>query len=121
VKTELLTLLKGLRTAREAGFTRVEVNMDSQIILKKVQVPCLQNQPLNFIVKECQELIANGGWKVKLEYCYKEANRVGDHFADIGVEQNSPFVTFDSPPNSALPLLIEDVSGGYWLHSNRIE
>lgn len=115
IRVEILSLLKGLRTAKELRFTKVEVHMDSQITLRKIQTPCQRNQPLYFIIKECQELIYNDEWEVKLQYCYREANKIADFLANLGVQQDTPIIIFDSPPAAALPLLLEDVFGVYWL------
>ena len=69
------------------------------------------NQPLYFIIKECQDLLFNRAWGIRFNHCYREANRVADHMANLGVEQSSSMVTFDSPPTSVGSLLFEDVSG----------
>ena len=61
VEAEASALLKGLHIAREARYTNVEINMDSQIIVKKIQQPCQRHQPLYFTIKECQELISKRG------------------------------------------------------------
>jgi len=58
VKAEALAFLKGPRTAREEGYTKVEINIDSQIIVKKIQQLCQRHKPLYFIIKECQELMS---------------------------------------------------------------
>jgi len=36
VKAEITTLLKGLLLAWEAGYPKLEVNMDSQVAVKKI-------------------------------------------------------------------------------------
>ncbi|GJV73562.1 non-LTR retroelement reverse transcriptase [Tanacetum coccineum] len=39
-------------------------------------------------------------WEVKLEHCYREANRVADWLANHGCEQEERLCMFDSPlPN----------------------
>lgn len=114
VKAEILALLKGLRTAWAIGYRKVEVNMYSQITVRKTQQPCQPNQPLYFIKKECRELLARSAWETKISHYDREANQVADYFANLGVSQNNPFVIFDSPPNVVVSLLSKDVAGVSW-------
>ena len=88
--------------------------MDSQVVVKLIQGSCLNNQAFHFIIKECQDLLFNQPWEISFKHCYKEANRVADYLANLGVGQSPPLVIFDSPPSSIGALLFEDVSGVFW-------
>ena len=81
--------------------------MAIKIILKLVK----HYQLYHFIIKDCQDLLHKDGWRVKIEHCYHEANKVADRLANIGVEQTLLLVVLCTPPNSIRPLLFEDISG----------
>ena len=102
VKAKILAILKGLRIAWDTGYRKVEVNMDSQIAVRKTQQPCQPNQPLYFIIKECRELMTRSEWEIKISHCYRKANRAADYFANLRVTQNNPLVIFDSLPSMLL-------------------
>ena len=57
VKAEMMALLKCLRLAWEDGHSKIEIQLDSQVTVQKIQEPCSRNQAHYFIIKECQELI----------------------------------------------------------------
>ncbi|KAJ8422385.1 hypothetical protein Cgig2_012101 [Carnegiea gigantea] len=111
----------GLRIAWDAGHTKLEVMLDSQITMQKVQQPYKKHQPLHFIIKECQALVSSCEWEVKLHHCYREANRAVNHFANLGVDQNTPIVLYETPLMFALSILFEDVSGVSWPRTISIE
>ena len=92
-----MALLKGLRLAWEGRSLKLEVNMDSQIAVSLIQEPCTNNRALHVIIKECQDLLFNRTWDIMFNHCYRKANRVADHMANIGVGQPPPIVIFDSP------------------------
>ena len=64
---------------------------------------------LYFIIKECQEQISKRGWEVTLSHCYRKANRIRNHFANLGVSQNSSLIIFESPSRPISTMLFEDV------------
>ena len=104
-KAELLALLKGLRLARQRG---------SQVAIRKVLEPLKDGQIHHQIIKECQQLIRLQDWVVKITHCFREANKVADHLANMRVDQNELFVSFDSPSILLILDLVEDISGVAW-------
>ena len=52
-------------------------------------------------------------WEVKLSHYYREANRIADHFANLGLGQILPLVIFDYPPRLIRIMLREDAFGVY--------
>jgi len=67
------------------------------VAVTKVQEPCRNNQALYFIIKECRELLFNKTWETNIKHCFREANHVTDHLANLGVEQALPLAVFDIP------------------------
>ena len=56
VKAELLALLQGLRMAWSRGVKKLLIEIDSMIVLNKIQFPARPHHPHFFIIKECQDL-----------------------------------------------------------------
>ena len=55
-------------------------------------------------------------WEAKIDHCYREANPVADHLANIGatgVDQKSAMIVYACPPNSVLNKLFEDIYGAF--------
>lgn len=52
-----------------------------------------------------------GNWSVRIRHVYREANRVADRLANMGVEQAEAFIVYDDPPASIRELLLADVMG----------
>jgi len=114
VKTELLGLLHGLKMAWMKGVPRLLVHMDSEVVVNIIKATAYKGQPHYFLIRECQKLIRNTNWKIRLAHCYREANRVADLLANIGVDQASTFVLFDLPPYSVRSLLVDDSHSVAW-------
>lgn len=68
--------------------------MDSLVVIKTMLKPVRRNQLYHFLIKNCQDLLLNDGWVVKIEHCYREANEAADYLVNIGVD---PLVGFASP------------------------
>ena len=113
VKAELLTLLHGLKMAWACGIKKLLINVDSTIVINKIQVPSRPNRLHYFIIKECQTYIYNLGWDVVIEHCYRAANIVADHLANLGIEQQETLIFFDSSSASIKTFLFEDLCGVY--------
>ena len=63
-----MAILKGFCLAWEARFSKLEINMDSQVVVKRIQEPRQMNQPLYFIIKECQDLLFNQVWEIRFNH-----------------------------------------------------
>ncbi|GJS34621.1 ALA-interacting subunit 3-like protein [Tanacetum coccineum] len=67
--------------------------------------------PAFYTVKKCRNILKSLDWKVKLEHCYREANRAADWLANHGCEQEERLCMFDSPPLDHGSIILEDVKG----------
>ena len=92
VKAKILALLQGLCLAWSLGISKLEVHLDSKVVLDIMTRPTKNNQLHYFTVKKCQELICKSGWLVKLNHCNRESNRVADFLANLAVDQTNMFV-----------------------------
>ena len=100
VKAEMLAVLQGLWLAWNLGILRLELHMDS-----KVMVDTLTGATKNyFIVKNCKELLHDLRWSIKLSHCYRKSNRVANRLANLGIGQSTPIVIFETPSHSWLYL-----------------
>ena len=98
VKAEMLALLQGLRLARNLGIARLEVHMDSKVVVDIMTGATNSNQLYYFTAKKCKELIYESGWIIKLNHHYRESNRVADWLASLGVSQSTPINIFVEHP-----------------------
>jgi len=39
----------------------------------------------SFLLQQCQNLLNWGGWEVKVNHCFREANQVADKLAQMGL------------------------------------
>ena len=105
MKAELLALLQGLQLARNLGISRLEVHMDSKVVVDTLTGTTKSNQLYYFTLKHCKALLHDSSWSIKLHHCYRESNRAADRLANLGVEQSTPFVLFETPSHSWLYLI----------------
>lgn len=114
VKAELLALLKGLRLAKSSNFPKLIINMDSQVVVSKIMSPLRQGEAYFNIIRECQHLMQDPSWTVKLSHCYRESNKAADAMANLGVTQSMQLVEYSSSPLCVFPILFEDTSDVAW-------
>lgn len=74
----------------------------------------LANSPYIHIIHKCIALINNREWVVKVEYCYREANRAADWLANYGVNLEEKFVLLAAVPVDLKAVLLEDLGGVAW-------
>lgn len=111
VKAELLALLQGLRMAWMYGVKKLIIEVDSMSVFNQMQVLARQHHLHYFTIKACQEYIYSTHWSMVTEHCYREANRLADQLANLGIEQLEAFILLDHPPESVETNLVEDMLG----------
>ncbi|PWA44555.1 hypothetical protein CTI12_AA523610 [Artemisia annua] len=96
-RSEILALLRGILMARDAGIKKLIIKVDSQVVVQLMEGETSCYSPAVLIVHKCRELLRRSDWEVKLEHCYREANRAADWLANHGCEQQERVCMFDSP------------------------
>ena len=98
MKAELKAILRGLRIAKEKGVSRLLVRSDSTVLVGMLRGEMEPNPEHGALIEQCKRLVQEESWKVQISHCYREANKVADMLANIGVTLNNKFTFFDSPP-----------------------
>ena len=110
-KAKLKAVLRGLKLARTLGFTKLWVNLDSSCVVGFIRGAF--NLPIEHwnLIKQCRELIADSSWEVHISHCFREANRVADKLANIGVGLDTQCMFYDTPIPVVQDLLFADSIG----------
>ncbi|GKE97584.1 non-LTR retroelement reverse transcriptase, partial [Tanacetum coccineum] len=109
--SEILALLHGIIMARDVGIRKLLIKVNSQVVVHLMEGKIIRHSPAFYIVKKCRNLLKSLDWKVKLEHCYREANRAADSLANHGCEQEERLCMFDSPLLDHGSIILEDVKG----------
>lgn len=106
---EILALKTGLKLAIILNIKYLEINPDSQILIKLLLDPDpLAN--LLFLINDCRCLLSQLT-EFKLLHCWRECNSVADALAKEGNATNAKFTTFISTPSVALQAFHKDLVG----------
>ena len=110
---ELWGLYTGIKMAWEQGWQRVIFSLDSKTAVTLVQNGCNELHPCRPIIKAIQWFLAKD-WMVRIEHCYREANRVADCLAnfahDLSRSEEKERV-FSSPLTGCMEELQDDLMG----------
>ena len=99
-----------MKLAWEAGFRTIEVETDSQCVVRLLSNNTPKNHPLFSIIDACKLLIMRD-WNCSVNHIYREGNRVADALAKIGQSLGLGLTVFDVPPPQIFPLLEADSKG----------
>lgn len=95
----------------ERRVTRLEVEVDSEIVVGFLQKGICDTHPLSFLVRLCYGFISRD-WIVRIVHVYREANRLADGLANYVFTLPLGFHFFDSVPGVVEPLIGDDVGVG---------
>ncbi|CAA7051645.1 unnamed protein product [Microthlaspi erraticum] len=76
-KAELWGLYYGLCIAWEKGITRLEIEVDSALVVGFMKTGINDTHPLSFLVHLCHGFLLKD-WEVRITHVYREANRLAD-------------------------------------------
>ncbi|KAG7547784.1 Ribonuclease H domain [Arabidopsis suecica] len=107
---ELWGVYYGLFIAWERRATRVELEVDSQIVVGFLKKGISDSHPLSFLVRLCYGFLSKD-WIVRINHVYREANRLVDGLANYAFSLPLGFHMFDVPPDCVNSIMLEDVSG----------
>ncbi|KAG7600713.1 P-loop containing nucleoside triphosphate hydrolase [Arabidopsis suecica] len=107
---ELWGVYYGLFIAWERRATRVELEVDSQIVVGFLKKGISDSHPLSFLVRLCYGFLSKD-WIVRINHVYREANRLADGLANYAFSLPLGFHMFDVPPDCVNSIMLEDVSG----------
>ena len=113
-RAELLAVMRGLIVAWNGGHKTVIVSVDSEVVVHLLEGDPPTNSPYIHIIRKCNALIRNREWEVKVEHCYREANRAADWLANFGVSLEVKFELIEAVPKDLRAVLLEDLGGVSW-------
>ncbi|XP_056697666.1 uncharacterized protein [Spinacia oleracea] len=83
-KAELLVVHRGLLIAWEEGHKKVQLSVDSEVVVKLLIERVQLHSPYFDIVRRCKELLEKADWEVTVSHCYREVNMATDWLANYG-------------------------------------
>ncbi|CAA7054658.1 unnamed protein product [Microthlaspi erraticum] len=107
---ELWGVYYGLVIAWEKGIPRLDVEVDSAMVVGFLKTGICDTHPLSFLVHLCHDFLSKD-WEVRIAHVYREANRLADGLANYAFSLPFGFHSFDLVPPSLLDVLCEDECG----------
>ncbi|KAK2448079.1 TMV resistance protein N [Trifolium repens] len=107
---ELWGVYEGLRYASRMGFTKVELNIDSEAVVQVIKARRVRNSSGNTLVKQIRRLL-DMNWLVEIAHTYREANKCADALANIGCSLDYDIMFFDSCPSQISEICEKDRVG----------
>lgn len=107
---ELWGVLDGLLLACDRGFTKVDVQLDSMIMVNHLANFGDVSFTGSAIVNRIRTLLCLD-WDVCFSHCYREANACADAMATISCDEDVVLCLFESPPTLISPLWLTDLIG----------
>jgi hypothetical protein len=84
-----------LRFAHRLGFKKVELNIDSEAVVRVVNNGTSSSVMSYFLLKRIRTLLAMD-WTVEVTHMYCEANKCADGMANLGCSLSYDVMYFDS-------------------------
>ncbi|PNX95782.1 ribonuclease H [Trifolium pratense] len=108
---EVWGLYEGLSMARNLGLERLEVQVDSEVLVKvtkKDGTGCTMSWN---IMKKIRDLLLELDCEVRIKHIFREGNRCADALANMGCNQDVAWMTYQEPPFELLQVLTDDFRG----------
>lgn len=94
---EIWALRDGLNVCLRKNLLLVEVELDAKAVVDILARPNNSSEANSPLVDDCRHLIGQFH-QIRINHCYREANRCADTLARMGTNQAQEFVLFHSPP-----------------------
>ena len=107
----------GLVVAWEKGVRRLEVEVDSMMVMEFLTIGIGDTHPLSFLVRLCHGFLTRD-WLVRFVHVYREANRLADGLANLAFSLPFGFHSFVVAPIEVVVLVHEDVDVGATTNSS---
>jgi len=114
IKAELMAVLKGLQVAKDRGVQKLWIKSDSRVHVGMLLGDYKANPEHGVLIKHCKDLLRDSSWETEITHCFREANKVADKLANLGVNLDGAFMLFVRPPREVLDDLFSDVVGVAW-------
>jgi len=107
---ELWGVFYGLRIARERGFSKVELHVDSSVVVRTLQTTKDGSVVGWRLIQEIRRLLALER-EVKIWHSYREENSSADALANMGCEHAPGLRVYEQCPARLSYLVLADVMG----------
>ena len=107
---ELWGVYYGLVIAWEKGISRLELEVDSKMVVEFLTIGIGDSHPLSFLVRLCHGFLTRD-WLVRIVHVYRDANRLADGLANLVFSLSFSFHKLDAASSDVVSLLREDVDG----------
>ncbi|KAG7591715.1 Zinc finger CCHC-type [Arabidopsis thaliana x Arabidopsis arenosa] len=107
---ELWGVYYGLYIAWERKITRLELEVDSGLVVGFLTAGISDSHPLSFLVRLCYGFLSRD-WIVRISHVYREANRLADGLANYAFSLPLGFHAFTVCPELVYPVMLEDKNG----------
>lgn len=110
-RAELLALCKGLEMAQNLQIRQLVVQVDNLSCVQILQRNATGDGECAHLINQCNQMINDSSWKIKIMHVYREGNRAADWLANQGVSQDNRLTFLDSIPIALARILDEDSRG----------
>ncbi|KAG7534372.1 Endonuclease/exonuclease/phosphatase superfamily [Arabidopsis thaliana x Arabidopsis arenosa] len=107
---ELWGVYYGLYLAWERRIPRLQLEVDSEVVVGFLKTGISDTHPLSFLVRLCYGFLLKD-WTVRVSHVYREANHLADGLANYAFTRPLGLHLFASCPESMLGCLAEDARG----------
>ena len=111
---ELKALQRGLSIARQLGITKLEIRVDSKILVDLMTGQRNEQPQYYFLVRQCKQMMCERGWEVCIMHCFRETNQVADKLANIGTTGRLGVAVYQTLPMETQSILYYDSLGFLW-------
>ncbi|KAL8167656.1 hypothetical protein V2J09_009155 [Rumex salicifolius] len=116
LRSELLAIKTGLSILHTRCASLVILESDCSEAIKLMSSKLPTSHADFYLIKECQDLVTNRNWTIRLSTIARGANRVADTLANLSFMHLSNLIVFDSPPAPVLAPLEKDYLNSLNLH-----
>ncbi|KAG7591719.1 Ribonuclease H-like superfamily [Arabidopsis thaliana x Arabidopsis arenosa] len=116
---ELWGVYYGLYIAWERKITRLELEVDSGLVVGFLTAGISDSHPLSFLVRLCYGFLSRD-WIVCISHVYREANRLADGLANYAFSLPLGFHAFTVCPELVYPVMLEDKNGSAYPRNIRL-
>ncbi|CAA7041734.1 unnamed protein product [Microthlaspi erraticum] len=107
---ELWGVYYGLLLAWEKKCSRVELEVDSELVVGFLRTGISESHPLSFLVRLCHGFLAKD-WLVQISHVYREANYLADGLANYAFSLAAGFHFLESVPLDVVSMFEADEIG----------
>ncbi|GAU49779.1 hypothetical protein TSUD_141690 [Trifolium subterraneum] len=102
-KAELWGVLEGLRYVRSLGFNKIELNIDSEVVVRVIKTGRSRNVAGSALTDQILKMMTLD-WEVEVHHTYREANKCADAMANYGCS-----IGFDTQYFNSCPVFITEL------------